>query len=281
MMQRLRGFVVLLAALPLALVAGGCGSDELLPEVRISFQTPADGPLFIRSRDMLRGAQLEVDAVRRHTGTRSLRLVIGPDPEAVATINGLLPDPVAARGQLLIDLVPPVRREAGALSRRSERSPRRPRIALPPPQQLAQAARDNYAASGLPQAGSATVDSPLKPGTPDGTWVTSGMSADSYPPAGRAFFRKYVKRYGHAPDRFAIWGYEAVGLLIDAIHRVERAGEEVTQQSVAASALSIRNRFSPLGHYDVLPSGQTTLYIFQARGDGAPDGADSLIEALR
>ncbi|MGH2907280.1 MAG: ABC transporter substrate-binding protein [Solirubrobacterales bacterium] len=113
------------------------------------------------------------------------------------------------------------------------------------------------------------------------TTITAGMTEDAYPPAGERFFDAFVKRFGHDPDRFAIYAYEAVGLVLDAIDRTEDAGGAVDRTNVTRSAFSIRNRFGPVGHYDILPSGRTSLYIFQARGGDAPTGPASLIEALR
>ena len=125
------------------------------------------------------------------------------------------------------------------------------------------------------------VDTPLISGAPRRKYVTPALSADNYPPAGREFYEKFENKYGRAPDRYAIYGYEAVGLIVDAITRLEKAGAPVTHTSVAKSALAIRDRLSPVGHYDVLPSGQTTLFVFQARGKGAPPGQAALVEALR
>lgn len=111
--------------------------------------------------------------------------------------------------------------------------------------------------------------------------VTAGMTADAYPPAGERFFTSFNKEFGHEPDSFAIYSYEAIGLVLDSIQRAEDAKSVVTRGSVTAQAFKIKNRFGPVGHYDVLPSGRTTLYIFQARGGDAPVGPASLIEAQR
>lgn len=262
-------------------VAIGCGGgDSQRPELAVSFQAPAGEPLAQRVRDMRRAAQLELDAIHSHTKTVRLRLVEGPYPQAVAVINALAPFARAGRDQLTINLTPPERRVTDPL-RRTAGPARAPEIRLAPPNELARMARRDYVASGAPGAARAITDSPLTAGTPRGLYVTYGLDAHSYPPAGSAFFKKYSEKYGHAPDRFAIYGYEAVGLLIDAIRRVEQAGHGVDQRSVADMALAIRDRYAPVGHYDVLPSRQTTLYVFQARGADAPTGPASLIEALR
>lgn len=272
-------------ALPLAvlaLIAGfaGCGSSETdQPELKISFQAPTSGPLKQRAADIRRAAQLELDAIGGDAAGRRIKLVDGADTDAIVAINALSMVSQQAPDQLLISLIPPGRREVSRA--RGARGIDAPSIDLPPPASLAEAAKLDYAASGVPGSKKAEIDDPLVPGTPKGRYVTAALSAHSYPPAGTAFFKKFDEQYDRAPDRWAIYGYEAVGLVVDAMTRAEDAGLPITQKNVAQQALAIRNRYSPLGHYDVLPSGQTTLYIFQARGRGTSDGPASLIEALR
>jgi ABC-type branched-subunit amino acid transport system substrate-binding protein len=142
--------------------------------------------------------------------------------------------------------------------------------------------------SGVPVVGAgsakgfAEADDPANPTKPSPhTLITAGMTEDAYPPAGEKFFDLFQSKYGHAPDRFAIYAYEAVGLVVDAIERAEKAGQKINRKAVLDQAFTIKNRFGPVGHYDVLPSGRTTLYIFQARGGDAPTGPASLIEAQR
>jgi ABC-type branched-subunit amino acid transport system substrate-binding protein len=132
------------------------------------------------------------------------------------------------------------------------------------------------------RSGFVQADDPANPSPPNPhTLVTAGMTADSYPPAGERFYKTFAQQFGHEPDRFAIYAYEATGFVLDAIERVEQAGAAATRASVTGQAFKITDRFGPVGHYDVLPSGRTTLYIFQARGGDAPTGPASLIEAQR
>lgn len=276
------------AGVAAVVAAAGCSAGPAgKPEFTIGFQAPAGGPLKMRTADMRRAAELELDAIHNHTKTARLRLSPGADPKAIATIGALTGTIQATPDQLIVNLTPPLRRngEAPGAGQRDRGLP--PEIWLLPPDQLARSATQNYRESGATAAVGARTDSPLRAGTPRGLYVTSGLSQHSYPPAGSAFFKKFVKQYGRAPDRYAIYGYEAIGLIVDAIHRVEAAGQPISQQSVAAAALAIRNRFGPAGHYDILPSGQSTLYIFEVRdGTGsnitaAPTGPAALIEALR
>jgi hypothetical protein len=142
-------------------------------------------------------------------------------------------------------------------------------------------ARPPVVGAGSPK-GFVQADDPANPSPQNPhTLITAGMTNDAYPPAGERFYKTFAKQYGHQPDRFAIYAYEATGLVLDAIERVEVAGKTPTRASVTAQAFTIKDRFGPVGHYDVLPSGRTTLYIFQARGGDAPTGPASLIEAQR
>ncbi|MBJ7353422.1 MAG: hypothetical protein JHC98_01225 [Thermoleophilaceae bacterium] len=275
--MRLKLARIAAVAVAAALAAGlaGCGgSDESLPLRQISIQGPTSGPLAPRVADIRRAASLELEAINGDTNGSRLKLVDEPSGNSIATIDALADASLSAPGELVVSLNPPLLR-----STRPARGTRE--ISLLPPVGLADAAHESYAASGASGATNSVVDTPLISGTPRRTYVTPALSSDNYPPAGRDFFEKFERKYGRAPDRYAIYGYEAVGLIVDAITRLEKAGDAVTQASVAKSALAIRNRFSPVGHYDVLPSGQTTLYVFQARGRGAPPGQAALIEALR
>jgi hypothetical protein len=267
----------LIGAVALCACAAGCrGTDESLPLRTISFQQPDSGPLKPRAADILRAAQLELDSINSDTEDVRLKLVYGPDPHAIANIDALARVSVSKPAQLTISLTPPIQRSTQASAKSA------PRIWLLPPDGLTSAARASYIVSGLNGSRTAIGDSPLRPGIPTARqYVSPALTDENYPPAGREFFEKFEQRFDRAPDRYAIYGYDAVGLLVDAIERLEDSGRAVTQASVAKSALAIRDRFSPVGHYDVLPSGQTTLYVFQARGKGVPNGPAALIEALR
>ncbi len=268
--------VVLLGA---ALALGGCGGGPVGDPLTISFQAPTNGPLAARAADMRRGATIAIEAVDGESSGHPLRLVLGPLPDSIATIDALAEPAQQLDGQLMITLAPPLRRDTRPISKSDAATA--PRIWLVPPQATARSVSSQYANSGADGARGTVADSPLRAGTPDGRYVTAALAADEYPPAGSEFFKKFTDKYGRVPDRWAIYGYESVGLILDAMARLMDKGVPPTQRTVAREALSIRDRFSPLGHYDVLPSGQSTLYVFQARGGGAPTGPASLLEAMR
>lgn len=257
----------------LAALVSGCGSAPAGPELTVAFVGPSSGPLAARTVDMRRAAQLELDAVKSRASGYPIRLVDGADPGAVATIRAPGAPAVRGTGHLVVELSPPARRQTG--------DERDSRVWLIPPRATAERITGDYRASGEPGAASAVTDSPDRPGTPPGRYMTAALSEHSYPPAGSAFFKKFAKEYGRAPDRWAIYAYEATGLIVDAIARTVADGDQPDKQTIARQALAIGDRFGPVGHYDILPSGQSTLYLFQARGAGAPDPPASLFESLR
>jgi branched-chain amino acid transport system substrate-binding protein len=80
-----------------------------------------------------------------------------------------------------------------------------------------------------------------------------------YPPAGRAFYADYERRYG-SPQPYAIYGYEAMGLLLNAIAVATHGGTERARRSrVVAALFATRNRNSVIGTYSIDRNGDTTL----------------------
>ena len=78
----------------------------------------------------------------------------------------------------------------------------------------------------------------------------------SYPPEGRAFFEQFEEEYGEAnPDPYAIYGYEAMRLALDAIERSE-TGE---QEDIVKALFATKDRPSVLGTYSIDENGDTTL----------------------
>lgn len=266
-------------ALALAGCIAGCGSAPQGESLTISFQAPKSGPLAERAADMRRAAELFVDGPGKNVAGKRLVLASGPAQDSIASIDALAPRLISAPDELTITLFAPPRRVINAPRKQPINASQ---IQLVPPMSLARSAAQQYAASGVAGSEHATVDSPSLAGTPRGRYVTAALARPGYPPAGGAFFQKFEDKYGRAPDRWAIYAYEAVGLIADAIRRLEQVGVPASPRTVAAQALKIRNRYGAIGHYDVLPSGQTTDYIFQARGPGTdPEDPATLIEALR
>ena len=82
------------------------------------------------------------------------------------------------------------------------------------------------------------------------------LDPDSYPPEGREFFEEFEREYGDpSPDPYAIYGYEAMRLALDAIER-SGTGEK---EDIVKALFATENRSSVLGTYSIDENGDTTL----------------------
>ena len=84
------------------------------------------------------------------------------------------------------------------------------------------------------------------------------LSPDQYPPEGRRFFEDYMETYGvSSVDPYAIYGYEAMTLVLDTC---ERLGPDCSDRQAMIDALfQTRGRESVLGTYDIDENGDTTI----------------------
>jgi branched-chain amino acid transport system substrate-binding protein len=109
-----------------------------------------------------------------------------------------------------------------------------------------------------------TYTDPLQGGIPsalDSRVLITVATLDpaAYPDAGRRMLLGYAKRYG-PPKPAAIWGYEAMSLLLDSIARASDDGKRPIRRSrVVAALFGTRNRRSVLGTYSIGSDGATTL----------------------
>jgi branched-chain amino acid transport system substrate-binding protein len=82
------------------------------------------------------------------------------------------------------------------------------------------------------------------------------LDPGSYPPEGKTFFAEYEKEYGvKNPDPYAIYGYEAMNLALDAIKRSSSGKKE----DIVKALFATKDRSSVLGTYSIDPNGDTTL----------------------
>jgi branched-chain amino acid transport system substrate-binding protein len=82
------------------------------------------------------------------------------------------------------------------------------------------------------------------------------LSPDEYPPEGQKFFQEFSSKYGvKNPDPYAIYGYEAMSLAIDAIKRAGSADKA----DILKAIFSTKDRKSVLGTYSIDKNGDTTL----------------------
>jgi branched-chain amino acid transport system substrate-binding protein len=85
-----------------------------------------------------------------------------------------------------------------------------------------------------------------------------GVAPEEYPPAGKEFLKAYAAKYGEkSPDRYAVYGYQSMSLLLDAIKRAGENGDD--RASVAKQLLATKDREGVFGKYSIDPNGDITL----------------------
>ena len=96
------------------------------------------------------------------------------------------------------------------------------------------------------------------------TITVATLDPTAYPPAGQAFFKEYKAKYG-TPVAYAIYGYESMALLLDAIKRASNNGTgPVSKASVIQALFNTKDRQSVLGTYSIDQNGDTTLTTYGA-----------------
>jgi branched-chain amino acid transport system substrate-binding protein len=104
--------------------------------------------------------------------------------------------------------------------------------------------------------------SKLPAGAQKQTYITVGtIDPKDYPPAGQKFFADFKAKYGAAtPEPYAIYGYEAMSLLLDSM---KRAGSKCNdRQAVIDQVFKTKNKQSVLGTYSVDKDGDVTTKQF-------------------
>jgi branched-chain amino acid transport system substrate-binding protein len=82
------------------------------------------------------------------------------------------------------------------------------------------------------------------------------LSPDEYPPEGQQFFKDFSQKYGDkTPDPYAIYGYEAMRLGLDAIQRSKTGKKE----DILKAIFETKDRQSVLGTYSIDENGDTSL----------------------
>jgi branched-chain amino acid transport system substrate-binding protein len=90
------------------------------------------------------------------------------------------------------------------------------------------------------------------------------LDPNAYPPAGKAFFKDYQAKYG-TPEPYAIYGYAAMSLMLDAIKRATNNGTAAPSRAKVISAIfSTKNLPSVLGTYSIDSNGDTTITDYGA-----------------
>jgi branched-chain amino acid transport system substrate-binding protein len=103
------------------------------------------------------------------------------------------------------------------------------------------------------------------------------LSPDEYPAEGQEFFKEFSEKYGEDnPDPYAIYGYEAMRLALDAI---ERSGD-ASKENIIKALFETKDRESVLGTYSIDENGDTTLTDYGVYTiDGGELKFDSTIKA--
>jgi branched-chain amino acid transport system substrate-binding protein len=115
-----------------------------------------------------------------------------------------------------------------------------------------------YGPDGICEAGFAD---PAEGGIPAGVaskfkCSVATLSPEEYPPEGQEFFEQFSQKYGEDnPDPYAIYGYEAMRLALDAIQR-SGTGEKA---DIVTALFDTQDRQSVLGTYSIDENGDTTL----------------------
>ena len=90
------------------------------------------------------------------------------------------------------------------------------------------------------------------------TYITNPtLDPKLYPASGQEFFKTYKAKFGKDPEAYAIYGYEAMGVLLEAIKNAGAKGND--RQAVIDAFFKIKNRESVLGTYSIDENGDTTL----------------------
>jgi branched-chain amino acid transport system substrate-binding protein len=103
------------------------------------------------------------------------------------------------------------------------------------------------------------------------------LSPDEYPADGQEFFDSFTEEYDEPnPNPYAIYGYEAMRLALDAIERSETGEKE----DILKALFATKDRESVLGTYSIDENGDTTLTDYGVYTiDGGELQFDSTIKA--
>jgi branched-chain amino acid transport system substrate-binding protein len=89
------------------------------------------------------------------------------------------------------------------------------------------------------------------------TYLTTPVLDVSRYPAAARILSDYRRHFGGAPGPYALYGYEAMSVVLAAIRRAGARGND--RVAVIESFFATHNRDSVLGRYSIGPDGETTL----------------------
>jgi branched-chain amino acid transport system substrate-binding protein len=113
------------------------------------------------------------------------------------------------------------------------------------------------------------------------TFITNPtLDPKLYPQSGQDFFKEYEAKFGKVPEPYAIYGYEAMSIALQAIQNAGDKGND--RQAVIDAFYQIKDRESVLGKYSIDENGDTTLSDYGGnRIEGGKLTFDKVIKAQR
>ena len=87
--------------------------------------------------------------------------------------------------------------------------------------------------------------------------MTPVLATGLYPPSAATVLSDYHRDFGGEAGAYALYGYEAMSVVLDAIRRAGSHGNE--RQTVIDRFFAVKNRDSVLGRYSMGADGETTL----------------------
>lgn len=107
------------------------------------------------------------------------------------------------------------------------------------------------------------------------TYITfGGVPASKLTGKGKEFYDNYLKRYNAEPEGYAVYGYEAANVVLDAIRR---AGKK-DRAAIVAAVASTKEFDGALGRWSFDEHGDTTLRTMS--GNAVENGAFAFVKLL-
>lgn len=106
--------------------------------------------------------------------------------------------------------------------------------------------------------------------------TTPVLPTGLYPSAARRVLRDYRATFGAEAGPYALYGYEAMTLVLDAVRGAGARGND--RQTVIDRVFATTSRGSVIGRYSIEPSGETTLSSYAV--DRVIDGRSAFYRAI-
>jgi len=120
------------------------------------------------------------------------------------------------------------------------------------------AANPNIKGFGPDGVAETSFSSKIPAATMPDTYITNPTLPEQlYPPAAKTFFADFKSTYGHDPEPYAIYGYEAMNAALQAIKNAGDKGN--CREDVIKGFFAIKNKQSVLGTYSIDADGDTTI----------------------